>query len=77
MEYEIGVTAGKVYQFLSSSGPAARARIKKGVKDAKSEVIDMAVAGGWPGKINCILKKRARKFLYSWDNLDRQGAGRT
>ena len=45
MEYEIGMTAGQVYQFLAPNGPATRAQIKKGVKDAKSEAVDMAI--GW------------------------------
>jgi hypothetical protein len=45
MEYEIGMTAGKVYQFLSSNGPATIAQIKKGVKDAKGALVDMAI--GW------------------------------
>ena len=53
MESEIGMTAGKVYQFLSTNGPASRTQIKKGVKDAKGEFIDMAI--GWlarEGKLN-------------------------
>ena len=53
MEYEIGVTAGKVYQFLSSDAPASISEIKKGVEGSKSQVIDMAV--GWlarEGKLN-------------------------
>ena len=45
MECEIGMTAGKVYQFLSSSGPAGMGQIRKGVKDSKSQLIDMAI--GW------------------------------
>ena len=45
IENEIGMAAGKVYQLLSTNGPATHGKIKKGVKDAKSEVVDMAI--GW------------------------------
>ena len=64
MESEIGMTAGKVYQFLSSSGLVDVEQIKKGVRDARSQAVDMAI--GWlarEGKLN--FESKGKRLIIS------------
>ena len=64
MENEIGMTAGKVHQLLASNAPMEIAQIKKGVKDARSQLVDMGI--GWlarEGKLK--FESKGKKLIIS------------
>ncbi len=49
MVYEIGMTAGKVYRYLASNGPALNTKLKKDL-GVDSSLVDQAI--GWLAREN-------------------------